>query len=119
MARYVGSEACQSCHEAEYADWEGSHHDRAMMVADDTTILGNFDTTFVSQVSPQGFTCATAGTLPIQKAPMVSIMTMKSSTHLESSHCSSISWSFPKELFSASVRPGTPTRAYGLIYIRI
>jgi Tfp pilus assembly protein PilF len=49
MARYVGSEACQSCHEAEYADWEGSHHDRAMMVADDTTILANFDTTFVSQ----------------------------------------------------------------------
>ncbi len=45
---YVGSEKCKSCHEQEYADWKGSDHDKAMMIASDSTVLANFDTTFVS-----------------------------------------------------------------------
>ena len=48
-AQYVGSESCMSCHEKEYADWKGSHHDRAMMVAADSSVLGDFNTTFTSQ----------------------------------------------------------------------
>ncbi|NJN25783.1 MAG: tetratricopeptide repeat protein [Cyclobacteriaceae bacterium] len=46
---YMGSESCKSCHEQEYADWLGSDHDRAMMVADSVSVLANFDTVFVSQ----------------------------------------------------------------------
>jgi len=42
-ATFVGSTACQSCHETEYNDWIGSHHERAMQVANEDTVLGNFD----------------------------------------------------------------------------
>jgi len=46
-ARYLGSEACRECHEVEFTLWRGSDHDRAMLVADSTTVLGNFrDTSF-------------------------------------------------------------------------
>ncbi|MCG8306591.1 MAG: tetratricopeptide repeat protein [Cytophagales bacterium] len=48
-ADYVGSETCKSCHEKEYNDWEGSHHDRAMMVADEQSVLADFNTTFTNQ----------------------------------------------------------------------
>jgi Flp pilus assembly protein TadD len=47
--QYVGSESCKSCHEVEYNDWEGSHHDRAMMEADNNSVLGDFNTSFTSQ----------------------------------------------------------------------
>ena len=44
---FVGSAECRSCHEAEFADWLGSHHDLAMQVADESTVLGDFaDTEF-------------------------------------------------------------------------
>ncbi len=46
---YLGSESCKSCHEQQYNDWEGSHHDKAMMIADSISVLANFDTTFYSQ----------------------------------------------------------------------
>ena len=46
---YAGSEACKSCHEVEYDDWEGSHHDKAMMIADSNSILADFDTVFSNQ----------------------------------------------------------------------
>ena len=42
-ASYVGGAACASCHQPEVERWRGSHHDRAMQVADSTTVLGNFD----------------------------------------------------------------------------
>jgi len=48
-SQYVGSERCLECHEVEYNDWKGSHHDRAMMIADEVSVLANFDTTFISQ----------------------------------------------------------------------
>ena len=48
-AQYVGSESCMRCHEKEYADWKGSHHERAMMFAADSSVLGDFNTTFTSQ----------------------------------------------------------------------
>jgi len=40
--RYVGSEVCQSCHQAEYQDWTQSHHFRAMQKATPETVLGDF-----------------------------------------------------------------------------
>ncbi len=46
---YVGSESCKSCHETEFSDWEGSHHDKAMMEADANSVLADFNTTFTSQ----------------------------------------------------------------------
>ena len=39
---FVGKEACKECHEAAYKEWEGSHHDLAMDVANDSTVLGDF-----------------------------------------------------------------------------
>jgi hypothetical protein len=42
-ATFVGSSSCQSCHEAEYRDWIGSHHELAMQIADADTVLGDFD----------------------------------------------------------------------------
>ena len=41
--RYVGSEVCQSCHQAEYRDWTESHHFRAMQKASPETVLGDFN----------------------------------------------------------------------------
>ena len=43
IAEYVGKEACISCHETEFESWEGSHHDKAMDLANDSTVLGNFN----------------------------------------------------------------------------
>lgn len=40
---FVGRETCIECHLPEYNDWVGSHHDRAMDIANDTTVLANFD----------------------------------------------------------------------------
>lgn len=44
---YVGEQACQSCHLKEVQQWQGSHHDLAMMEATDKSVLGDFtDVTF-------------------------------------------------------------------------
>ena len=40
---YVGSNNCISCHEEAYNTWKGSHHDLAMQVANDSTVLGDFN----------------------------------------------------------------------------
>ena len=42
-AHYVGRETCIECHLNEYNDWVGSHHDRAMEHANDSTVLGDFN----------------------------------------------------------------------------
>ena len=39
---FVGSQACRDCHKQEYDKWKGSHHERAMDVATDQTVLGDF-----------------------------------------------------------------------------
>ena len=41
-ATFVGSQKCMDCHKKEYDRWQGSHHDHAMDVATDTTVLGDF-----------------------------------------------------------------------------
>jgi len=41
-ATYVGDKACTACHEKEVKEWKGSHHDLAMMEADNKSVLGDF-----------------------------------------------------------------------------
>lgn len=40
---FVGSETCKSCHQQEFTNWEGSHHDNAMKEANAVTVLGDFN----------------------------------------------------------------------------
>ncbi|MEA3546865.1 MAG: tetratricopeptide repeat protein [Thermodesulfobacteriota bacterium] len=42
-AAFVGSDKCGKCHKREYEEWQESHHAKAMAVADDETVLGDFD----------------------------------------------------------------------------
>jgi predicted CXXCH cytochrome family protein len=42
-ATFVGREMCIDCHKEAYAAWVGSDHDKAMAVASDSTVLGDFD----------------------------------------------------------------------------
>ena len=42
-AQFVGSTECRDCHVPEFDLWEGSHHDLAMDVANEETVLGDFD----------------------------------------------------------------------------
>ena len=41
--QYAGTESCIECHEKEYYEWLGSHHDESMMVASDSSIKGDFN----------------------------------------------------------------------------
>lgn len=42
-ATFVGGSTCMSCHEGESESWRGSHHDLAMAVVNDETVLGDFN----------------------------------------------------------------------------
>ncbi len=42
-ASFVASEACAKCHKKEYEEWQDSHHAKAMAVATNETVLGDFD----------------------------------------------------------------------------
>ena len=39
---FAGSIQCASCHEEEHQRWRGSHHELAMQVASEATVLGDF-----------------------------------------------------------------------------
>jgi tetratricopeptide (TPR) repeat protein len=41
-AAFVGSQACRECHKQAYDKWKGSHHERAMDVATDESVRGDF-----------------------------------------------------------------------------
>lgn len=41
--KFVGRQSCVQCHQAEHAAWTGSHHDLAMDVAKEMTVLGDFN----------------------------------------------------------------------------
>lgn len=41
--QYIGSAECKDCHEKQYTAWQGSHHQQAMMLATNSTVLGNFN----------------------------------------------------------------------------
>ncbi|MGB5984581.1 MAG: tetratricopeptide repeat protein [Desulfobacterales bacterium] len=40
---FVGSQKCAECHQPEYQRWKGSHHDQAMDLATEESVLGDFD----------------------------------------------------------------------------
>src|SRR4030042_5284396 len=40
---FVGSQKCADCHRKEYDKWQDSHHDHAMDIANDKTVLGDFN----------------------------------------------------------------------------
>jgi tetratricopeptide (TPR) repeat protein len=42
-AHYVGRQSCIDCHQPQHASWTGSHHDLAMDLATEKTVLGNFN----------------------------------------------------------------------------
>jgi len=40
---FLGDNNCKECHQQEFKDWQGSHHDKAMQIADSSTVLGDFN----------------------------------------------------------------------------
>lgn len=42
-AGYVGRNSCIACHQQQHDAWQGSHHDKAMDLATEKTVLGDFD----------------------------------------------------------------------------
>ncbi len=40
---YVGDQNCVSCHAEADKDWQGSHHDKAMQLVTEESVLGDFD----------------------------------------------------------------------------
>ena len=42
-AQFIGTETCASCHQAEFKNWQGSHHDLAMQAANRATVLAPFN----------------------------------------------------------------------------
>jgi len=45
LSTYVGDKACTACHQKELHEWKGSHHDMAMMQADETSVKADFNNT--------------------------------------------------------------------------
>ncbi|MCR9295498.1 MAG: hypothetical protein NXI32_22505, partial [bacterium] len=43
QATYVGRDNCVACHQVQAELYRGSHHDMAMQLPDEQTVLGNFD----------------------------------------------------------------------------
>jgi len=41
-SHFLGDKKCKQCHQNEFKDWQGSHHDKAMQKADSTTVLADF-----------------------------------------------------------------------------
>jgi predicted CXXCH cytochrome family protein len=53
---FIGSASCEECHKAAFAKWRGSHHERAMDVASEKTVLGDFgDATFTHRGTTSRF----------------------------------------------------------------
>ncbi len=42
-SHFLGDQKCKECHENQFKDWQGSHHDKAMQIADSTSILADFN----------------------------------------------------------------------------
>jgi predicted CXXCH cytochrome family protein len=45
---YVGDQSCTACHQEAFKDWEGSHHDKAMQLVTENSVLGDFNNVNVS-----------------------------------------------------------------------
>ena len=47
-ANYIGAAECAGCHQQEFNDWQGSHHDWAMKIASPESVLGDFNNASLS-----------------------------------------------------------------------
>ena len=45
---YLGDASCVSCHQEAFKSWQGSHHDLAMQLVTEESVLGNFDSIHAS-----------------------------------------------------------------------
>ncbi|WP_439132692.1 tetratricopeptide repeat protein [Polaribacter sp.] len=52
-SHFLGDEKCKECHQQEFTAWQGSHHDKAMQIADRISVLANFNN---QQFTSQGVT---------------------------------------------------------------
>ena len=53
---YVGVQKCASCHDEQFQDWQGSHHQMAMLPAGSESVLGDFGgVSFDQDVNPVKF----------------------------------------------------------------
>lgn len=43
QSTFVGSKTCNNCHQTEYKEWQGSHHEQSMQHATESSILGDFN----------------------------------------------------------------------------
>ena len=41
-SHFLGDNNCKECHKDEFKDWQGSHHDKAMQIADSLSVLADF-----------------------------------------------------------------------------
>ena len=56
QAGFAGEASCIECHQTAYNDWRGSHHDWAMKLPNDTTVLGDFNNrTFIGDSATFNF----------------------------------------------------------------
>lgn len=52
----VDEQQCQGCHQAQFGDWQRSHHQQAMKPASEGNVLGDFDNvTFKGETQPTRF----------------------------------------------------------------
>ena len=45
---YVGAASCRECHPAEHQQWQLSDHFKAMQIANDSSVLGDFNTSYTA-----------------------------------------------------------------------
>ena len=45
---YLGDASCVNCHQEAFKSWQGSHHDLAMQLVTEESVLGNFDSIHAS-----------------------------------------------------------------------
>ena len=95
-SQFVGTAECAGCHQQQYQDWLGSHHELAMQRATEQTVLGDFeDARFLYNGIESRFF---AKAMPTGCAPMVlreSWRITESNTCLVSTPCNSTCWRCP------------------------
>jgi hypothetical protein len=89
-AKFVGRATCAECHAAQHQLWIGSDHDRAMELATDESVLGDFnDTTLRGWASRRGSFAVTGPSWSTRKGPTASSTITRSNTRSASIRCNS------------------------------
>ena len=109
-ARYIGSDACASCHRREADEWRTSQHRDAMADANDESVLGRFDgSTFSYAGNDEHVLEARRRFLSENGRPRRTACRLPGEIHLWScTHCSSISSSSRTDGCRCRQSHGTP-----------